>query len=174
MSLIAFVPLKEHHLPIMLAWLQASHVKAWWDKDIDWTPALVSQKYGSYIRGYKLEQGIKKPIQAFIITVDDTKIGYIQLYNAHDCLREDGHRLDGLPHSLAAFDIFIGDSKYVGKGYGTALMKQFLKEYVDPQYEACLVDPEQTNVQAVRTYEKAGFVKLRNVGSSLWMAYSRD
>ncbi len=160
---ITFIPLQERHLPLLLAWLEMPHVKAWWDQDVHWTIELIKDKYGSYVHGYKIDDGIKKPVQALIICADGKEIGYIQLYNAHDFAREDGIALDELSRSLAAFDIFIGDPAYVGKGYGSRIMKQFLEEFVDPAYEACFVDPDTANAQAIRAYENVGFKKVKTV-----------
>ncbi len=166
-----FTPLQERHLPLLLAWLEAPHVKAWWDQDVQWTIELIKDKFSSYVHGYKIDGGVQKPVQAFIICADGKEIGYIQLYNAHDFAREDGITLDKLPRSLAAFDIFIGDSAYVGKGYGSRIMKQFLEEFVDPVYEACFVDPDTANAQAIRAYENAGFEKIKTAkdGKITWM-----
>lgn len=172
---ITFIALQDHHLPVLLAWLEAPHVKAWWDPDVLWTPELIKEKYGSYVHGYKLEEGIKKPMRAYIIAIDGHEIGYIQLYNAYDYRREGDCDLEGLPNSLAAFDIFIGDAGSVGKGYGAKIMQQFLHEYVDPFYAACFVDPDAANVQAIRAYAKAGFVSLKTVqeGTVVWMVRMR-
>ena len=66
---IHFAPLSETHFPLLLKWLEQPHVKAWWDRDISYTQALVEEKYTSYVDGYKLENGEKKTISAFIIYV---------------------------------------------------------------------------------------------------------
>ncbi len=173
---IAFVPLQDRHLPMLLKWLDAPHVKAWWDPDVLWTPELIKEKYGSYVHGYKLEEGIKKPMHAYTIVVDDQEIGYIQLYNAHEYTREDGLLLEGFPSSLAAFDLFIGEPEHVGKGYGSTIMRQFLAEYVDPFYEACFVDPDVANIRAVKAYQKAGFVQVKTIknGTVVWMVRRRQ
>jgi GNAT superfamily N-acetyltransferase len=166
---IKYEPLQTYHLPLLLKWLEAPHVKAWWDHDLHWTMDLVIEKYESYVDGYKLEDGIKKPIRAYIACVHDRPVGYIQLYNAHDYPREDGASLDHLPKSLAAIDIFIGEEAYLGKGYGSAIMKQFMEEYVDPKYDACFVDPDLDNIQAIKAYENAGFKSITTTEKSVWM-----
>lgn len=168
---ITFTPLQERHFSLLLTWLEAPHVKTWWDQDMHWTIELIKDKYTSYVHGYKIDDGIKKSMQAFIISANDEEIGYTQLYNAHDFARKDGIALDELPRSLAAFDIFIGDPAYVGKGYGSQIMKQFLEEFIDPAYEACLVDPDTANPQAIRAYKNAGFKKIKTVkdGAISWM-----
>src|SRR5690606_1261255 len=120
------------HFPLLLKWLSTLHVRAWWDQGIEWTPGLINEKFDTYVHGYKLEKGIKKPLAAYIICLDSLEIGYIQLYNAHDFAREDDIALEGLPASLAAIDLFIGEKDFVGKGLGAKVLQQFLKDYVDP------------------------------------------
>lgn len=88
---ITFTPLAKPHFPLLLKWLEAPHVKAWWDTDVHYTPELIQEKYGSYVDGYKQIGSERKPIHAFIIYFDDAPIGYIQYYNAYDLLR-DGHQ----------------------------------------------------------------------------------
>lgn len=114
---------------------------------------------------------MKKPFQAYIIGVDAVPAGYIQLYNAHDFLREDNDSLAELSDSLAALDIFIGEKEFLGKGLGSRILTQFLEEYVDPHYDACLVDPDTANIGAIRAYEKAGFkeIKMIKKGTIMWM-----
>ena len=110
-------------------------------------------------------------MHAFIIALDRKEIGYIQLYNAHDYERDDGFALECLSGSLAALDIIIGEAECMGKGYGSTIMKQFLVQHVDPSFDACFVDQDIANVQAVRAYEKAGFVQIKTVknGAGVWM-----
>jgi len=48
---ITFTPLQESHFPLLLKWLETPHVKAWWDKDIHWTPELIKKRYASYVQG---------------------------------------------------------------------------------------------------------------------------
>ncbi len=173
---ITFEPLRKGHFPLLLKWLETPHVKAWWDPDAQWTLELIKEKYGSYVQGYKVDQGLKKPIQAYIIYGENDPIGYVQVYNAHDFPREDNASLAELPNSLAALDIFIGEEVFLGKGLASRIMKQFLADYVDPHYNACFVDPDTANIRAIRAYEKAGFKKIKMVenGSIMWMVREKD
>lgn len=168
---LTFTPLQESHFPLLLKWLETPHVKAWWDPDVPWTPKLIEKKFGSYVHGYKLEKGVQKPFHAYVIGMNAVPIGYIQLYNAHDFPRENHISIEEFLESLAAFDIFIGEEEYVGKGLGSRIMNQFLKEYVDPYYDACFVDPDTANRQAIHAYGKAGFKKVKTVkeGEVTWM-----
>ena len=166
---ITFFPLSENHCSLLLKWLEAPHVKAWWDQDVQWTPALIQEKYGTYVDGYKLENDSQKPLYAYIVLADQLSIGYIQFYNAYDFRRS--ILLTNLPSSLAALDLFIGDPSYLGKGLGSIVLKQFLEEHVHPLYETCFVDPNLHNIAAIKTYENAGFKKIKIIDYSgeIWM-----
>ena len=99
---------------------------------------------------------MRKPIHAFIIYVDDTPIGYIQYYNAYDFPR-DGYQLNNLPKSLAAIDMFIGHENYLGKGIGSKSLELFLDSHVFTEFDYAFVDPDSSNLSAIKTYENAGF-----------------
>lgn len=172
---ILFKPLQDSHLPLLLKWLETPHVKVWWDKEIQWTLELIEEKFGPYVQVYKLEQGVRKPFQAYIIYVDEVPMGYIQLYNAHDFPRDYTCSLEELPMSLAALDFFIGEEEYLGKGLGSHILKQFLEEYVDSFYDACFVDPDTANIRVVRVYEKTMFrvIKTAKEGTVTWMLRKR-
>ena len=120
---IHFAPLSETHFPLLLKWLEEPHVKAWWDRDFQYTADLVKEKYASYTQGYKLENGVKKAISCFVIYVDNNPIGLIQIYKLQDFARK--ALLIDLPKSLAAIDFFIGDADYIGKGIGVEVLKVF-------------------------------------------------
>jgi aminoglycoside 6'-N-acetyltransferase len=164
MALIHFEPLSESYFPLLLKWLKEPHVRAFWDKGINWDEARVREKYTSYVQGYKLVLGIAEPLFAFVIFLDEQPIGYIQFYDAHKFPRE-GYKLeDALPDyahvKLAALDLFIGEKGVVGRGVGTSVLKLFLSKYVWPKFNACFVDPDSRNLAAIRAYEKAGFVRV--------------
>ncbi|VEB37913.1 GNAT family acetyltransferase [Legionella sainthelensi] len=165
---ITFKPLAETDLIFLLKWLEEPHVKAWWDQEIQWTYNLIEEKYGSYIKGYKFENGIKKPISAYIIFAEQNPIGYIQFYNAYDFARS--IPLTGLPSSLAAFDVFIGEKQFLKKGIGSKAINQFLKEHAN-SYTHVFADPESSNSTAIKAYQKAGFkiVNQQPATGELWM-----
>ena len=164
--ILEFEPLTKSHFPLLLKWLEAPHVKKWWDQDVTYTLDLVHEKYRSYVKGYKLADGIQKAIQCFIIHNNQTPVGYVQLYNAYDFLRS--HPLTDLPENLCAFDIFIGEAECLKKGIGSRAIDQFLKEHA-AGYSHIFVDPANDNIAAIRTYEKAGFSKVSNVDNVIWM-----
>jgi aminoglycoside 6'-N-acetyltransferase len=154
---ITFTPLAELHFPLLLKWLEAPHVKAWWDQDVTYTMELVHEKYSSYVKGYKLVDGRQKPIQAFIIHNNKNPIGYIQIYNAYDFPRS--KTLSGLPENLGAFDVFIGEESALQQGLGSKAISQFLNTH-GSQYSHIFADPNSSNTAAMKCYAKAGFKKL--------------
>jgi chloramphenicol 3-O-phosphotransferase/RimJ/RimL family protein N-acetyltransferase len=168
-----FIPLEKKHFELMLKWLDAPHVKVWWDKEIKYNIDLVKVKYGDYARGYKIYNGIKKEISAYIIHFAGNPVGYIQAYNAFDFPREGGVILDNLPENLAAVDWFIGDSSYTGKGFSGKILKSFLDKFIFNRYNGCFVDPEIHDKVAIKSYEKAGFKQVRTVNNSIWMVKER-
>lgn len=169
---ITFEPLNESHFPLMLAWLESAHVKKWWDRDVVYTPDLIKEKYGDYVKGCKQVNGVNKSIHAYIICVNHQPIGYIQIYNAYDFPRSKSLR--GLPESLGAFDIFIGDEKYLRKNIGSQAITKFLSLYAT-HYSYVFADPDLENVAAIRAYEKAGFKKVleQNDTEEVWMLWER-
>lgn len=154
---ITFALLAESHFPLLLKWLEAPHVKKWWDQDVTYTMDLVREKYSSYIKGYKLINGAQKPIQGFIIHNNQNPVGYIQIYNAYDFPRSKS--LLDLPENLGAFDIFIGEAAALQQGLGSKAILEFLKLHGNP-YTHIFADPDSNNVAAVKCYERAGFKKL--------------
>lgn len=171
---ISFKPLKNDHLPLFFKWLEKPHVQVWWDPGVDLTPELLQEKYASYPDGYYVEDGIKKPLRAFIVEIDHQPVAYVQLYNVHNYPAANNIAEVMLLVNCAGLDIFIGDEAYVGKGFGTAILRQFLKEFVDPKFEACLVDPDKNNIQAIRTYEKVGFRAMKAHGNLILMTRAKN
>ncbi len=168
MKKFSFIPLQAHHFPLLLQWLRTPHVREFWDPEIEWNEKRVEEKYGSYTEGYKLVGGKKQSIQAFVIGFEEKPIGYIQLYDAKLFPRQ-GYLLEeqlsaefsGL--KVAAIDIFLGEPSILGKGHGARAIEQFVQEHVHGRFDACIVDPETENLAARRTYEKAGFVYVKQL-----------
>jgi aminoglycoside 6'-N-acetyltransferase len=166
---ITFIPLAESHFPLLFKWIETPHVKQWWVSEIKWTQESIEEKYSSYVKGYKLENGVKRPMHAFVICADGIPIGYIQSYNAYDFPRS--KELKELPENLAAIDVYIGEAGYLGKGVGPRAIRQFLDNHIDSSYTHVFVDPDSKNSNGIRAYEKAGFKSLgeQKDVSEVWM-----
>lgn len=149
MGHLSFVSLKKEHFPLLLKWLKATHVSCWYDKDTNWTTGKIQEKYTSYTEGFKLSDGVRKGLFAFVIAYDETPIGYIQYYDAYDFPR-DGYALRDLPTSLAALDMLIGEEAYLGKGIGQKALALFLESHVHTQFDYVFVDPDRKNSAAIK------------------------
>jgi len=164
---IEFKPLAELHFSLLLKWLETPHVKEWWDKDVKWTIDLIREKYGTYVKLYKLLklQGklIEKAIYPFIVTFDETPIGYIQYYDKHDFPPEQNYETIELPKSCAGLDLYIGVSEFINKNIGTETLEFFVELHVSSKFDYVLVDPNTDNLGAIRAYEKAGFKEIKKV-----------
>ena len=55
MTNITFEPLNESHFPLLSKWLEAPHVKAWWDRDMTYTMDLVRKQYSARISSLRTE-----------------------------------------------------------------------------------------------------------------------
>jgi aminoglycoside 6'-N-acetyltransferase len=100
-------------------------------------------------------------MHAFIICADGNEIGYVQYYNRHYFPPEQNYDISGLPKSCAGLDIYIGEEKYTGKNIGSKALLAFIDQYVFKEFDSVFVDPDSKNIQAIRAYEKAGFVTHR-------------
>lgn len=154
---ITFVPLATNHFPLLLQWLNAPHVHQWWDPEVTWSLKKIEEKYTSYTQGYKLIEGERKRIHAYIIEVDRTPVGYFQIYNIYDFPRSPA--LENMPTSLGAFDIFIGDPNYLHKGIGSEAIMLALNS-LHSTFSHLLADTHIKNTAAQKSYAKAGFKVL--------------
>ncbi len=180
---ITFVPLVELHFPLLLKWLNSTHVKKWWYSNISWTEELIHEKYINYVRGYKIENGIAKKINPYIISLNNNLIGYVQIYNAYDfpvsklitgSKSVAYTQFTEFPLNLGIFDIFIGEENCLKQGIGLQSIIQFLKEH-GKCFSHIFVDPDSANIAAIRTYKKAGFKKTKEQPNlnEVWMTRNK-
>ncbi len=154
---IDFVPLTQDHFPYLLKWLEALHVKEWWDPDISWTLELITKKYESYCEGMKTVDGITGKIAAYLILIEGHPVGYSQVYALNDFPTDMPWKELDVPPNSAGIDWYIGEQEFTGVGLGPKILNAFLEEFVAPFFDHVLVDPAARNTRALHAYEKAGF-----------------
>lgn len=159
-QVIKFLPLQQQHFLLIEQWLALPHVARWWGEGIQWPYARVKEKYTTYVDGYVQGNNKKLPIQALIIEINGTCAGYVQVYNVHDFSTH--NEIARLPNPTAGIDLYIGDPSFIGKGLSTAIIKQFLQQFVWPHFETCIADPDQKNLIAIKTFARAGFIPIKN------------
>ena len=149
---LKFISLASDHFPLLLKWLETPHVKIWWDSQLEWTPELIKKKYEPYLNGSNL-------MDAYVFSVENNPIGYIQYYNKHDFPREHDYAME-LPESCAAIDWYIGEPEFIGRGIGPKALELFLDKHVFTNFDTVFVDPDTANTSAIRAYEKIGFTTI--------------
>lgn len=147
---IGFKRLKEGDLPLLFKWLNTQHVVEWYEKKTT-TFDEIKVKYMPRITG-------AEPTKPFLIVADQVPIGYIQEYYVND----DPELKPYVNGKFIGLDLFIGDPTYLGRGLGTQILREFLKQVVfqEKEIEGCLVDPSPNNPRMIRANEKVGFKYL--------------
>ncbi|MDQ6434179.1 GNAT family N-acetyltransferase [Mesorhizobium sp. LHD-90] len=136
-----FRPVTEKDLPLLGRWLREPHVAEWWD-DPDEELAAIREHMDSI------------SVEPLIVELDGKPIGYLQTYDPH---LEDGHPYADQPFGTLGLDLSIGEPELVGVGHGSALLRQFVDELFAEGAPRVVIDPDPSNIRAIRAYEKAGF-----------------
>lgn len=96
--------------------------------------------------------------ELLIAELDGRPVGFLQIIDPKE---EETHYWGDCQPNLRALDVWIGEAADLGKGYGTAMMRQAIDRcFADPRVTAILIDPLAGNVRAIRFYERLGFCFL--------------
>ena len=140
-SSYAFRAVTAKDLPLIGRWLAEPHLKQWWG-DPDEALAEIEEA---------MDDIATEPL---IVELDGRPIGYLQSYDPH---LEDGHPYRDQPFGTLGMDISIGEPDLVGKGHGSAIVRQFVELLFCEGTPRVVIDPDPANTRAIRAYEKAGF-----------------
>lgn len=157
MKTIALRPATIKDLPLLLYWDEQPHIIASNPNDSwDWEP--------------ELKQDVDWQ-EMFIAELDRRPIGFLQII---DPAREKTHYWGKIKEHCRAIDIWIGEEKDLGKGYGTEMMTLAIDHcFTDPNVHTIWIDPLESNKDAVRFYERIGFefVERRRFGEDDCLVY---
>ena len=153
----AFAPLREDDLDLVRRWLLQPHVQRWWDEGLKTPyPDAEIADYREAIQG-------NDPTYRYVAHIDGRPVGLLQHYRIAD----DPEYAEALALNEDAIgvDLFIGESDLIGRGHGSGMLRQFLRDVAFPFHgiEVCVIGPSVKNLAAIRAYEKAGFRPLREV-----------
>ena len=151
---VSFRPLTASDLPLLHNWLQREHVRRWWtDRE---TYEEVVQHYLPAIEG-------SEPTDLYLILSEGQPVGFIQTYRVSD-YPEYGE-LVAVENGVAGVDLFIGELKLTGRGFGPEALRRFVRDIVfsDPEIHACIADPDAENHASLRAFEKVGFSVVRQL-----------
>ena len=162
-----FHPMTADDLPLMRRWLEEPHVAQWWGEP--------DTELG-YIRDMIEGRDTTRP---FIFSVDGKPTGYIQFWFVGDHQNEtwiaDHPWLAELPSETVGVDLSIGEADKLGQGIGSGVLQEFTEHLLLEGHGPIIIDPDPSNVRAVRAYEKAGFRPiprlLGRTGDTLIMQY---
>lgn len=144
MATFDFYPLTIPYLKQMHQWLQAPHVRAFWDRG-DRTLEQVRKRYFE-----------TTAFERYLILHNKQTVGYVQ---AEPILAN---------HALAKFrpkdtqvfvlDLFFGEAEYIGKGMGMALLSDFIAYLRERHHQlgAVFFAPLQNNPRAIHLLVKFG------------------
>jgi RimJ/RimL family protein N-acetyltransferase len=168
---ISFKKFTLEDVPLYYKWAEKPHVKNIW-----------------FLEGYQPKEYILEKIAGngidypFVILLDDKPIGHIQFWDVYARDKIEPHENDyftGESEGTYGVDLFIGEEDYLGKGYGTQTLIEFIKLLFDKYHaKKIVIDPDADNIQAIRCYEKAGFrfTRFANCsvgGKAILMEFSR-
>lgn len=146
-----FRPLGREDFPMLGDWLARSHVRTWWHHDP--SPSSLEEDFGPGVDG-------EDAVEYFIVAIDGVECAFIQSCQLHD---EDewwsALQVVDAPRDAFTVDYFIAEPSLVGKGLGTAVIRQFLKDRWRryPDATCSIVDVDPANPPSWRALEKNGY-----------------
>lgn len=153
-----FRPMRADDLDLLGGWLQAPHVRRWWDAGVD-DPEEVRRRYAPRVAG-------DDPVTAWIIDIDGRAAGFAQAYRLADV--DDDARHDPATGAVG-FDYAIGDELRLGSGLGTRMVWELCRDVLDPRFPDAplfVAQPSEQNGASLRVLEKCAFMRGERVESA--------
>ncbi|MDQ0350372.1 aminoglycoside 6'-N-acetyltransferase [Alkalibacillus filiformis] len=146
--------MNEDDYEIMAKWLSTEAVLEFYgDVNSPFDLEKVKEKYEPRIAG-------EVPVTPYIVELGETPIGYIQKYSLSEEKKvEFGYSSHDQVYGI---DQFIGVQNLFNKGIGTKMVRQFIDYFFGNKgANIVILDPEVSNIRAIKCYEKCGFSKVR-------------
>lgn len=142
MTSYVFRAVEADDLKLLADWLGKPHLAEWWGGDVEASLAGIREAIDSI------------DTEPLIVELDGRPIAYLQSYDPH---LEDDHPYQDQPFGTLGLDISIGPPELLGKGHGSAILRQFAGMLFEEGCPRLVIDPHPDNLRAIRAYEKAGF-----------------
>lgn len=142
-------PLVREDFPGIVAWQSMPHVKRWW-KDQTRTVRDIEQHYAGSLDG-------TDRTRLWVVEVNGRPRGFLQDYLIAD--HPEFALLTAKPDAVG-IDYLLGDPYLVGKGVGTRVVWEFLRDRVAPAYpetDTFFAAPDHRNIGSLRMLAKLGF-----------------
>lgn len=138
---------------MLFEWLRQPHVAKWW-REVPADLAAVEAEYGPCIDG-------ADPTELYVVRVDGRDVGMIQRYlfvDEPEWTRTLSKLVD--VSNAAGIDYLIGDAELVGRGVGSAMIREFVSDtFAWRAIDQVIVNVDQANPPSWRVLEKAGFMR---------------
>ncbi|MBP9777840.1 MAG: GNAT family N-acetyltransferase [Rickettsiaceae bacterium] len=153
-----FYKLTKEYFDILTTWFNQRHVQEYYSLR-SWKQKEVKVKLSKYLSN-------RSDVNAYIFSVDEVPIGYIQTYPIKNHPWPNQDFTEEIIDNSAGIDFFIGETNYVGKGFGEIMLIEFLKQYIWPNNCYCVADPDIRNIHSINLLKKLGFVKTKTISTT--------
>lgn len=137
----AFRPMTRADLPMVRRWLHTPAARRWWGEPVR--------------EETLLREDLDEPAMTMLIVSHDGEaFAYAQHYAVHTW---PSPQFAHLPRGARAIDLFIGKPGMIGRGHGTALVRQLALHLKGRGVPTVAIDPDITNHRARAAYARAGF-----------------
>lgn len=158
---------KLEDLNIMRVWLEQDYIQKFWGDPQDWINEISDNISADWVK--------------YFIVECDTPIGFLQYYETD--IAPQGDWSDE-PIGTVGIDYLIGDIGYLGKGYGSKIVR-LLVDFIKSknEYDYIVADPIVENVSSIKVLENNGFkqnsnglfcLDLTNTGIKIYRATKQD
>ncbi|MFV0417443.1 MAG: GNAT family N-acetyltransferase [Dysgonomonas sp.] len=143
-EILVLKPIEDKDIDRMKVWLNKEHVLKWYHDADEWLSEIEERK-GSF-----------SFLNHFIVFKEAIPIGFGQYYDCFDA-QEEWYSIE-CPNEIFSIDYFIGEEKYLRKGYGKEIVKLLTGEI----YKRCskamiIVQPEEENTASCKSLLANGF-----------------
>lgn len=139
-------PFYDNDIALFGQWLEASHVKPWYEHPEHWLHELNNR------------QGEFSFITHLIAEVEGNPIGFCQYYDMfHGQEHEDWLKVDE-PGVMYSIDYLIGEPEYLHKGLGQKMISKMLDMLRNKGIKTVVVKPDGDNGKSIRALEVNRFV----------------
>lgn len=137
-------------LPLLSHWREAAHVRAFWGAP-DVEP--------------EAEKLADARVAMWIALTDGVPFAFLQDYGPHDW---PGHPFAHLPTGSRGIDFYIGSADMIGRGLGTAMLREFTARLIAAGAPSIGCDPHPDNAASRRVLQKVGFVEMGGPVATPW------
>ena len=129
-------------MPMLRRWLNTPEVVRWWGDPVE-QEALLWDDLGNALMTMR------------IVSFEDRPFAYAQDYDVWSWPQP---QFADLPPGARAIDAFIGEPDMIGRGHGSAFLRELALRLVAEGAPVVAIDPDAGNLRARRAYARAGFV----------------